>query len=115
MNTLSIISTIISAVCVIIMTILAWVTISKVSETRVSFVGTPVDKKEFDKHCEDQKQLEFTTWKKMEEDARKHESAIGILGANVAGLRSATESNTEVLNRVEEQVTRLFDQKENRK
>jgi len=48
MNQLQIVNIVVSVVCVIIMTVLAWVTLYRRNRTEVSFTGTPVDKKEFD-------------------------------------------------------------------
>ena len=50
MNELQIVSIVVSGVCVIITTCLAWIMIYRVNRTEVSFTGTPVDKKEFDRH-----------------------------------------------------------------
>ena len=50
MDTLLIISTALSMICLVITTALAWVMLNKTSRTEVSFTGVPVDKKDFEKH-----------------------------------------------------------------
>jgi cob(I)alamin adenosyltransferase len=46
MNTLQIISIVVSGTCGIITAVLAWVVIYRVNKTEVSFTGTPMDKKD---------------------------------------------------------------------
>jgi hypothetical protein len=52
MNTLQICSIVVSGICVIITTCLAWIMMFRKSQTEVTFSGTPVDKKEFERHVE---------------------------------------------------------------
>ena len=56
MNTLEIVSIAVSMICVVITTILAWVAIAKAQKVQVTFAGTPVDKKEFDKEVQENKE-----------------------------------------------------------
>ncbi len=56
MNTLQIVSIALSMICVVITTVLAWVAIAKAQKVQVTFAGTPVDKKEFDKEVQENKE-----------------------------------------------------------
>jgi outer membrane murein-binding lipoprotein Lpp len=56
MTTTELVSSIISAVCMIITAVLAWVSIYRVNRVNVSFSGVPVDKQEFDQQVQENKE-----------------------------------------------------------
>ncbi len=131
MNSLQIISIIVSTVCVVICTVLAWITLTKTTKTEVTFTGTPTDKKDFDKHVAENKQAHeqlfakiggaergleqrtATRLEKFEAEAitsrRLMHADLGKVSADVSGLKSALEGNTALCARLDNKIDRLIE------
>ena len=131
MGSLQIVSIIISTVCVIICTVLAWITLNKTSRTEVSFTGTPTDKKEFDKYVAENKQAHEQLFAKIggvergleqrmtarldrsEAEAlamhRQMHGDLSKVSSDVAGLKSALEGNTALCVRLDGKIDRLME------
>jgi hypothetical protein len=131
MNSLQIISITVSTICVIICTVLAWITLTKTTRTEVSFTGTPTDKKDFDKHVAENKQaheqlhakiggaergLEQRMTARLEKceaeaiaSRRLMHADLGKVSADVAGLKSALEGNTALCVRLDSKMDRLIE------
>ena len=98
MNTLNVVSVVVSMLCVIIMCVLAWVTIYRVQKTEVSFSGTPTDIEDFDAHCV-QNRLE-------------HADLYGkfnALNAGVSKLQGESEGHTATLLRLDNKMDRMLE------
>jgi len=131
MNSLQIISIIVSMICVIICTVLAWITLNKTTKTEVSFTGTPTDKKEFDKHVAENKQaheqlfakiggaergLEQRMTARLEKceseaiaSSRLVHAEFSKVGTDVAALKSALEANIALCVRLDSKMDRLME------
>lgn len=95
MTTAEIIASIISALCMVITAILAWVSIYKTNRVEVKFSGTPLDKKEFDQA--------------MTKNEQEHARIFKVMGDE----NRATEGRaTERMNRFEESITERLDKSE---
>jgi hypothetical protein len=55
MATIQIFAAVISPICLIITTVLAWVVLYRTNKVQVSFTGTPVDKADFDRALQENK------------------------------------------------------------
>ncbi len=131
MNTLQTVSTILSMLCLVITTVLAWVMLTRTSKTEVSFTGTPVDKKEFEKHQrenKDEHEKIFATLGGVERgvearlnikldamqaeakaDREKLHGRINPIEGEICALRLASETNTTRLVQMEGKIDRLIE------
>ncbi len=131
MDSLQIISITVSTVCVIICTVLAWITLTKTSRTEVSFTGMPTDKKDFEKHVAENKQaheqlhakiggaergLEQRMTARLEKceaeaiaSRRLVHAELGKVSADVAGLKSALEGNMALCVRLDSKMDRIME------
>ena len=98
MNTLQIASIILSGICLIITTVLAWVMLYRVNKTEVSFTGTPVDKKEFERAlAEKQIEIEWLreentkVWVKMETDHKESLKAVSMVEGDLKAARATID------------------------
>ncbi len=78
MNQLQIVNIVVSVVCVIIMTVLAWVALYRGNKTEVTFTGTPVDQKIFDKH--------------VAENKGEHDRIFAKLGGSERGMEARCQT-----------------------
>lgn len=95
MTILEIISTALNMICLVITTVLAWVMLNKTNKTEVTFTGTPLDKKEFERHQQENKEEHdriFAKFDAMQERINPIENAISALSE-----ASATNSARLVL------------------
>lgn len=107
MNELQIASIVVGMICVVICTILAWVTLTKTTRTEVSFTGTPVDKKEFEKHVAENAHVHENIFSRIGGAERGVETRINArletISNNVVGLsQKMQDDKTEILERGEE-------------
>jgi hypothetical protein len=131
MSSLQIISIIVSMICVIICTVLAWITLNKTTKTEVSFTGTPTDKTDFDKHVAENRQAHEQLYAKIggaergleqrmtarlekcESEAiasrRLMHADLSKVSTDVAGLKSALEGNTALCVRLDNKMDRLME------
>jgi hypothetical protein len=131
MNQLQIVNIVVSVVCVIIMTVLAWVTLYRRNRTEVSFTGTPVDKKEFDKHVEENRGEHERIFAKLggvergvegrlnakldamaaesKNDREKLHERINPIEGEICALRQASETNTTHLVQMDGKIDRLIE------
>lgn len=105
MSTLQIVSTVLSMLCVTITTVLAWVMLNKTSKTEVTFTGTPVDKKEFDKYERENKDEHERIFSKLE----KVHFRINPIEGEIGALRQASENNTARLVQMDGKIDRLIE------
>jgi hypothetical protein len=131
MNSLQIVSIVLSMICVVITTILAWVAIAKAQKVQVTFAGTPVDKKEFEKHVE-RDDMEFDNLHariggtergverrltdrinaveaKDAESRRTLHLEVGTISRQVAKLEANDETNTTRLVQMDAKIDRLIE------
>jgi hypothetical protein len=133
MNSLQIISITVSMICVIICTVLAWITLNKTTKTEVSFSGTPTDEKDFDKHVEEDTKAHEQLFAKIGgvergveqrmtarldkseaeaiESRRLMHAELATVSKEVAGLKSALEGNTALCVRLDGKIDRLMERK----
>ena len=131
MNTLEIVSIALSMICVVITTILAWVAIAKAQKVQVTFAGTPVDKKEFDRQVQENKEEHDRIFSKLggiergvegrlnaKLDAMSAESKldreklhfrINPIEGEICALREASETNTTRLVQMDAKIDRLIE------
>jgi ABC-type nickel/cobalt efflux system permease component RcnA len=131
MNTLQIISTALSMISTVIMVVLAWVMIYRVNRTEVTFTGTPVDKKEFEKHQQENKEEHDRIFAKLggvergvegrfnarldamlaeaKSDREKLHFRINPIEGEICALREASETNTTRLVQMEAKIDRLIE------
>jgi hypothetical protein len=131
MNTLQIVSIALSMICVVITTILAWVAIAKAQKVQVTFAGTPVDKKEFDRQVQENKEEHDRIFSKLggiergvegrlnaKLDAMSAESKldreklhfrINPIEGEICALREASETNTTRLVQMDAKIDRLIE------
>jgi hypothetical protein len=105
MNTLQIASTALSMICLVITTVLAWVMLNKTNKTEVTFTGTPVDKKEFERHQKENKDEHEKIFAKF--DAMYFR--INPIEGEICALREASETNTARLVQMEGKIDRLIE------
>jgi hypothetical protein len=131
MDSLQIISITVSTVCVIICTVLAWITLTKTSRTEVSFTGMPTDKKDFEKHVAENKQAHEQLFariggaergleqrmtarlEKIEAEAiasrRLVHVELGKVSSDLAGFKSALEGNMALCVRLDSKMDRIME------
>ena len=131
MNQLQVANIIVSVICVIIMTVLAWVTIYRVNKTEVTFTGTPVDQKVFDRHVEENKGEHDRIFAKLggvergvegrlnakldamaaesKCDREKMHFRINPIEGEICALREASETNTTRLVQMDGKIDRLIE------
>jgi hypothetical protein len=131
MNTLEIVSIALSMICVVITTILAWVAIAKAQKVQVTFAGTPVDKKEFEKLEQENKEEHERLFSKIggvergiqgkindelkqmaregKEDREKLHLRINPIETELGALREASETNTTRLVQMDAKIDRLIE------
>jgi ABC-type nickel/cobalt efflux system permease component RcnA len=116
MNTLQIISTVLSMASTVIMVALAWVMIYRVNRTEVTFTGTPVDKKEFEKHQQENKEEHEKIFAKLEAMAAESKTdreilhfRINPIEGEICALRTASETNTARLVQMDGKIDRLIE------
>jgi hypothetical protein len=105
MNTLQIISIAVTMICTVIMAVIAWVMVYRVNRTEVSFTGTPVDKKEFEKlqrENRDEHEKIFAKFDSMHE-------RINPLEGDICALCEASEIHTTRLVQMEGKIDRLIE------
>jgi len=105
MNFLQIANIALSMVCLIITTVLAWVTIYRTNRTEVTFTGIPVDKKDFEKHQRENKDEHDRFFAKLE----SLHFRINPIEAEISGLRQASENNTTRLVQLDAKLDRLIE------
>lgn len=105
MNILQIISTALDMLCLVITTVLAWVMLNKTNRTEVSFSGTPVDKKEFEKYERDNKAEHDKFFAKLDQVQFR----INPIEGQIGRLREASETNTTRLVQMEVKIDRLIE------
>jgi hypothetical protein len=99
MNITLVVCAIISGICVIVTTVVAWVALKQTSRVAVSFTGTPVDKKDFEQHLREYKDNNFMVWQKMEKDSDKHEQRVANIEAGVASVEAKMDMLIQFLNK----------------
>jgi hypothetical protein len=127
MNTLQVISIALSMVCVVITTVLAWVAIARAQKVQVTFAGTPVDKKEFEREAQDNRQEHDKIVSRIGGVERGMESRLNALQAEsrtdreklhlrinpiegeLCALRQASEINTTRLVQMDAKIDRLME------
>ena len=116
MNSLQVISTALSMISTVIMVVLAWVMIYRVNRTEVSFTGTPVDKKEFEKHQEENRQEHERIFAKLDAMAAESKTdreilhfRINPIEGEICALRENSETNTARLVQMEAKIDRLIE------
>lgn len=131
MNLLQIFSTVLDMICLVITTVLAWVMLNRRNKTEVSFTGTPLDKRDFEKHERENKaehERIFTTLGGVERgvesrlnakldamreesktDREKLHSRINPIEGEICALRQASETNTARLVQMDAKMDRLID------
>jgi hypothetical protein len=131
MNILQIVSIALSMICVVITTILAWVAIAKAQKVQVTFAGTPVDKKEFDRQVQDNREehekmsariggvergVEARLNAKLDTmqaenktDREKLHLRINPIEGQICALREASETNTARLVQMDAKIDRLIE------
>jgi hypothetical protein len=131
MNTLQIVSIALSMICVVITTILAWVAIAKAQKVQVTFAGTPLDKKEFERHQQDNKEEHDKLFAKLggiergvesrlnakldamaaesKTDREKLHFRINPIEGEICALRQASETNTTRLVQMDAKIDRLIE------
>jgi hypothetical protein len=131
MNTLQTVSTILSMLCLVITTVLAWLMLTRTSKTEVSFTGTPMDKKEFERHEQENKHehekiiatlsgvergVETRLNAKLDAmqaeakaDREKLHFRINPIEAEICALRHASETNTTRLVQMDGKIDRLVE------
>jgi hypothetical protein len=92
-------------ICLVITTVLAWVMLNKTTRTEVTFTGTPVDKKEFEKHQRENKDEHEKIFAKFD---AMHSRINPIEGA-ICALREASEIHTARLVQMEAKIDRLIE------
>jgi hypothetical protein len=105
MNTLQLVNIALSMICMIITTVLAWATIYRTNKTEVTFTGTPVDKKEFEKHERENKDEHDRFLVKIE----KLHQRINPIEAEIFALRQAGELNSTRLVQMDGKIDRLIE------
>jgi hypothetical protein len=100
----------------IITVVLAWVMIYRVNKTEVSFTGTPVDKKEFEKHQFENKEEHNKIFAKLDAMAAESKSdrerlhfRINPIEGEICALREASETNTTRLVQMDGKIDRLIE------
>ena len=116
MNALQVISTALSMISTVIMVVLAWVMIYRVNRTEVTFTGTPVDKKEFEKHQQENKEEHNRIFAKLDAMAAEFKNdreilhfRINPIEGEICALRQASETNTTRLVQMEGKIDRLIE------
>jgi hypothetical protein len=131
MNTLQIVSIAVSMICVVVTTILAWVAIAKAQKVQVTFAGTPVDKKEFDRQVQENKEEHDRIFSKLggiergvegrlnakldamaaesKADREKLHFRINPIEGEICALREASETNTTRLVQMDAKIDRLIE------
>jgi len=105
MNTLQIISIAVSMICTVIMAVIAWVMMYRVNKTEVTFTGTPVDKKEFEKHERENRDEHEKIFAKFEAMYFR----INPIEGEICALREASETNTTRLVKMDGKIDRLIE------
>jgi transposase len=105
MNTLQIASTVLSMLCLVITTVLAWVMLNKTNKTEVTFTGTPVDKKEFERHQRENREEHEKIFAKL--DATQ--DRINPIEGDIRALCEASEIHTTRLVQMEGKIDRLIE------
>jgi hypothetical protein len=105
MNTLQVVNIALSMICVVITTALAWVAIYRRNKTEVSFTGTPVDKKEFERHQRENKDEHERFLSRI--DAVHFR--INPIEGQICALREASETNTARLIQMDGKIDRLME------
>jgi uncharacterized protein HemY len=105
MNTLQTASAAISMICTIIMVVLAWVMMYRVNRTEVSFTGTPVDKKEFERLQRENRDEHEKIFLKF--DAMHFR--FNPIEGQICALREASETNTTRLVQMDGKIDRLIE------
>jgi hypothetical protein len=131
MNTLQIVSIALSMICVVITTVLAWIAIAKAQKVQVTFAGTPVDKKDFDRQTQENKEehdkifaqigvlergVEARISARIEAlaaegklDREKLHHRINPIEGEICALRQASENNTARLVQMDAKIDRLIE------
>ena len=114
MNILQIISLVVSMISAVLTSIFAWVMIYRVNKTEVSFSGTPVDKKEFERHVSENKAEHSQLLAKIGGSERVLESRINEritrIEDNTEFIRTKMEADkTEILKTGEDRATKTHD------
>lgn len=116
MNILQIISTALGMISTVITVVLAWVMIYRVNRTEVSFTGTPVDKKEFEKHEEENREEHARIFAKLDlmaaeykRDREELHGRINPIEGSICALRANSEMNTPRLAQMEAKIDRLIE------
>ena len=131
MNILQVVSIVVSGLCVIITTCLAWVMIYRVNRTEVTFTGTPVDKKDFEKLQQENKEEHDKIFRTMggvergvegrlnakldamsaesKSDREKLHHRINPIEGEICALREASETNTARLVQMDGKIARLIE------
>lgn len=105
MNILQITNIALSMVCLVITTVLAWVRIYHANKTEVTFTGTPVDKKDFEKHQRENKDEHDRFFARLE----SLHGRINPIEAEIGALRQASENNTARLVQLDAKLDRLIE------
>jgi hypothetical protein len=116
MNILQIVSIALSMICVVITTILAWVAIAKAQKVQVTFAGTPVDKKDFDRQVQENKEEHDKIFARLgamaaesKTDREKLHVRINPIEGEICALREASETNTARLVQMDAKIDRLIE------
>jgi len=105
MNTLQIVSAAISMICTIIMVVIAWVMMYRVNRTEVSFSGTPVDKTEFERHQQENREEHEKIFAKFE---AVHDR-INPLESDISALCEASDIYITRLVQMDTKIDRLIE------
>jgi len=127
MTLTEVIASIISALCMVITAVLAWVSIYRVNRVNVSFSGEPVDKKDFEKALNENASVHAQIFSKIggvergasqsikdyeaaaTESRRKMHDEISAIDRKVSRLEATSELNTATLIRVEGKFDRVLE------
>jgi hypothetical protein len=131
MNTLEIVNSVVTMICLIITAIIAWVAIYRRNRVDVSFSGVPLDKKEFEKHQRENKDEHEKIFAKLggvergvenrlnakldamqaesKTDREKLHFRINPIEGEICALREASETNTTRLVQMDGKIDRLIE------
>lgn len=105
MNSLQIANIALSMICMIITTVLAWATIYRTNKTEITFSGTPVDKKDFEKHLRENKEDHDLLFARLE----NIHARINPIEAGMSALRQVCDLNTARLAQIDGKIDRLIE------
>jgi TolA-binding protein len=92
-------------ICLVITTVLAWVMLNKTNKTEVSFMGVPLDKRDFEKHEREDKEEHNKIFARL--DAMQ--ARINPLEGEIRAMREASEINNNRLLQIDAKMDRLIE------